>query len=57
MGVRPIVHHKNLNPKDNRISNLVLICPNCHDKYTKERRRFVKKLPDRLDFQNIVSLK
>lgn len=24
------LHHKNKNNKDNRIENLVLLCPNCH---------------------------
>ena len=43
MGVRKIVHHKNLNPKDNRIINLILVCPNCHDKiHQKEKKVRVK---------------
>ena len=28
---RPKIHHKNRDPSDNRISNLVVLCPNCHD--------------------------
>ena len=44
MKVRKILHHKNLNPKDNRIVNLVLVCPNCHDKiHQKEKKVRVKK--------------
>jgi len=26
------IHHKNENPCDNRITNLILLCPNCHAK-------------------------
>jgi 5-methylcytosine-specific restriction endonuclease McrA len=26
------LHHKNGNSKDNRLDNLLLLCPNCHDK-------------------------
>ena len=26
------IHHKNGNPADNRESNLILLCPNCHSK-------------------------
>ena len=44
MGVRPILHHKNLNPEDNRISNLVLICPNCHDKIHQKEKKVRKKV-------------
>jgi len=39
MRVRPILHHKNLNPKDNRITNLILICPNCHDKIHQKQKK------------------
>jgi hypothetical protein len=24
------IHHKNKNPSDNRVENLVVLCPNCH---------------------------
>jgi 5-methylcytosine-specific restriction endonuclease McrA len=24
------LHHKNSNPRDNRLDNLVFMCPNCH---------------------------
>lgn len=39
MKVRTMVHHKNLNPKDNRITNLVLVCPNCHDKIHQKQKK------------------
>ena len=29
-GLKPHIHHKNGNPKDNKSSNLILVCPNCH---------------------------
>lgn len=44
MGTRPIPHHKNLNPKDNRISNLALVCPNCHDKIHQREKKVRKKV-------------
>jgi len=31
-GLKPHIHHKNGNPKDNKPSNLILVCPNCHSK-------------------------
>ncbi|MDR2719841.1 MAG: HNH endonuclease [Nitrososphaerota archaeon] len=29
-GVKPHIHHKDGNPKNNNKSNLKVICPNCH---------------------------
>ncbi len=29
-GIKPHVHHKDGNPKNNKISNLKILCPNCH---------------------------
>ena len=31
-GVRPHFHHKDGDPKNNKLSNLIVICPNCHSK-------------------------
>ena len=55
MGVRAILHHKNKNPKDNRIVNMVLVCPNCHDKiHQKDKGKGGKKKPKnpyKIDFK------
>lgn len=37
-GLKPHIHHKNGNPKDNRQSNLILVCPNCHSKLHREMK-------------------
>ena len=29
-GVKPHIHHKDGNSKNNKISNLKVLCPNCH---------------------------
>ena len=29
-GIKPHIHHKDGNPKNNKISNLKVLCPNCH---------------------------
>jgi len=46
MKVRPITHHKNGNPKDNRIVNLALICPNCHSIIHQKQKKVKKKAVD-----------
>jgi len=43
MRVRPILHHVNLNPKDNRPENLIVICPNCHDKIHQKEKKVVRR--------------
>lgn len=49
-GVRPHFHHKNMNPKDNRKSNIIAVCPTCHDKiHQKLKKKIVKKV-DSLGF-------
>ena len=40
-GFTPHVHHLNMKPRDNRISNLTLICPTCHAKYHREKSKVV----------------
>jgi|YelNatPaOPRAMG01_1025707.scaffolds.fasta_scaffold236495_1 5-methylcytosine-specific restriction endonuclease McrA len=34
-GIRPHFHHKDGNPKNNKPSNLIVVCPNCHSKFHK----------------------
>lgn len=50
MKVRAILHHKNLNPKDNRITNMVLVCPNCHDKIHQKQKKVRVRTTDALGF-------
>jgi len=33
-GFTPDYHHKNYNPNDNSLSNIEVLCPNCHRKET-----------------------
>lgn len=35
-GLRGHIHHKNRKPSDNRLSNLILLCPNCHSEIHKK---------------------
>ena len=37
-GMKPDIHHKNQDPSDNNISNLMVLCRNCHSKmhYNKD---------------------
>jgi 5-methylcytosine-specific restriction endonuclease McrA len=37
-GLKPHIHHKNGNPRDNKQSNLILVCPNCHSKLHREMK-------------------
>jgi hypothetical protein len=30
VGVKPHIHHKDGDPKNNKMSNLKVLCPNCH---------------------------
>lgn len=39
-GITPDFHHKDGNPKNNKFSNLIVVCPNCHRKlHDSERNR------------------
>jgi len=29
-GIKPHIHHKDGNPKNNKMTNLKVLCPNCH---------------------------
>jgi len=52
--LEPLIHHIDGNPRNNEISNLVLLCPNCHSEVMEllsERRRktYVKKVVEKID--------
>ncbi len=47
--LKPLIHHIDGNPRNNEISNLVLVCPNCHSEVMellseKRRKTYVKKV-------------
>jgi len=47
--LEPLIHHIDGNPRNNEISNLVLLCPNCHSEIMellseKRRKTYVKKV-------------
>lgn len=53
-GSDPLVHHMDGNPRNNRISNLVLLCPECHlkviDRLSERRRKaYLEKVAEQLD--------
>ena len=41
-GLKPDIHHKNLDPSDNRKANLIVLCPNCHRKAHHKDGKAVK---------------
>ena len=48
-----LVHHIDGNPRNNEVSNLVLLCPNCHSEVMellseKRRKTYVKKVVEGL---------
>ena len=52
--LKPLIHRINGNPRNNEISNLVLLCPNCHSEVIellseKRRKIYVKKVVEGLD--------
>jgi 5-methylcytosine-specific restriction endonuclease McrA len=53
-GSDPLVHHIDGNPRNNEISNLVLLCPECHlkviDRLSERRRKaYLAKVAEQLD--------
>ena len=42
-GMKPDIHHKNRNPSDNEISNLMVLCRNCHSKMHYNKDGTLKK--------------
>ena len=52
--LEPPIHHIDGDPRNNEISNLVLLCPNCHSEVIellseKRRKIYVKKVVEGLD--------
>ena len=52
--LEPPIHHIDGNPRNNEISNLVLLCPNCHFEVMellseKRRKTYVEKVVEGLD--------
>jgi len=50
----PLVHHMDGNPRNNKITNLVLLCPECHlkiiDRLSERRRKaYLEKVAEHLD--------
>ena len=50
----PLVHHMDGNPRNNKITNLVLLCPECHlkiiDRLSERRRKaYLEKVAEQLD--------
>jgi len=41
--VTPRIHHKDGDPKNNKLSNLLVVCPNCHDILHKKMKPKKKK--------------
>jgi hypothetical protein len=53
-GSDPLVHHLDGNPGNNEMSNLVLLCPECHlkiiDRLSERRRKaYLEKVAEQLD--------
>lgn len=53
-GLTPHIHHKDRNPSNNKPSNLLVICPNCHSKIhkkdTTKTLSLKRKIPKGNDF-------
>lgn len=47
MKVRPKIHHINLSPEDNRLNNLIAVCPNCHDQIHQDKYKIRRKIKDK----------
>lgn len=56
-GSDPLVHHIDGNPKNNEVSNLVLLCSKCHLKVIdqlsgRRRKAYLEKVAERKDLQS-----
>lgn len=42
-GLKPHIHHKDGNPRNNKATNLILVCPNCHSKLHRQMKSIKRK--------------
>ncbi|MFH0701121.1 MAG: HNH endonuclease signature motif containing protein [Candidatus Woesearchaeota archaeon] len=49
-GLKPHMHHKNGNHSDNRSSNILLVCPNCHSKLHRNMKPKTKQKKKETNF-------
>lgn len=51
-GMKPDIHHKNRDPSDNKISNLMVLCRNCHSKMHFNKDGTLKKSISKISRQS-----
>jgi 5-methylcytosine-specific restriction endonuclease McrA len=44
-GIKPHIHNKDGDPKNNKLSNLEILCPNCHSKTETYKKPKTKSSP------------
>lgn len=44
-GLKHHIHHRNHKPSDNRLDNLIVLCPNCHSKEHYKKDGSTRKAP------------
>lgn len=52
-GMKPDIHHKNQDPSDNKISNLMVLCRNCHSKMHYNKDGTLKKSTTKISSKQI----
>ncbi|MDR2720258.1 MAG: HNH endonuclease [Nitrososphaerota archaeon] len=55
-GVKEEIHHRNLNPTQNNIGNLRLLCPNCHSAIHNNQRKRKKPSNEGFGFPDFSQL-
>lgn len=54
--VKPHIHHKDGNPRNNKLSNLRVLCPNCHSRKHDKLKKKTKEEYDPFGFKSPFSL-